>query len=191
MRRKLVLARLRFAQRYENWTIDDQKHVIFSGETKFRFDSYGRSWRWIWDGERIWPQHVHQTLKHAGGPMQMYFRKKSCGPLYKIRIWIQVDWSCNRIMIPSTRARSCKNVWHHNNFNSFNGLQILHIWISLNTYGHFSNNAWTNLRHLLEVFKNYRSICVRCIPIWVNKIAWRFMRICHEEFKVVLKSRGY
>ena len=31
---KHVLVRLRFAQRYENWTIDDCKRVIFSDETK-------------------------------------------------------------------------------------------------------------------------------------------------------------
>ena len=55
-----VLARVRFAQRYENWTIDDWKHMIFSDETKTNgFHSDGRSWCWIGDGERIGPQHVH------------------------------------------------------------------------------------------------------------------------------------
>ena len=34
MNRKHVLTRLRFAQRYENQTIDDWKHVIFGEETK-------------------------------------------------------------------------------------------------------------------------------------------------------------
>jgi hypothetical protein len=41
--RKHVLARLRFAQRYENWTIDDWKHVIFNDKKKInRFNSDGR-----------------------------------------------------------------------------------------------------------------------------------------------------
>ena len=34
MSRKHVLACMRFAQRYENWTIDDWKHVILSDGTK-------------------------------------------------------------------------------------------------------------------------------------------------------------
>ena len=52
---KHVLARLRFAQRYEIWTIDDWKRVIFNDETKInRISSNGRSWCSIGDGERIW-----------------------------------------------------------------------------------------------------------------------------------------
>ena len=51
-----VLACLRFAQRYENWTIDDWKHMIFRDKTKInKFNSEGRSWCWIGDGERIGP----------------------------------------------------------------------------------------------------------------------------------------
>ena len=32
-----------------------------------------------------------------------------------------------------------------------------------------------------EVSKNCGSMCIRCISISMNKIAWRFMRACHEE----------
>ena len=87
----------------------------------------------------------------------------------------------NRIMIPSTQARACKNGWHHNHFNSFNGLHNLWIWISLNTFGHFSNNSWTNLRHLQEVSKTCGSMYVQCISISMNKFAWNFLKACHEE----------
>ena len=60
MSRKHVLTRLRFAQMYENWTIDDCKCMFFSGETKINMlNSYGRSWCWIGDGIRARPQHVH------------------------------------------------------------------------------------------------------------------------------------
>ena len=47
---------MRFAQRYENWTIADWKHVIFSDEIKInRFNPDDRSWCWIGDGERVGP----------------------------------------------------------------------------------------------------------------------------------------
>ena len=65
---KHVLARLRSAQRYENWTIDDWKRVIFNDEIKInKLNSDVRSWCWIGDGERVGPQHVHHTMKHGGG----------------------------------------------------------------------------------------------------------------------------
>ena len=52
---KHVLACLSFAQRYENWIIDDWKRVIFSDETKINryYTLNCRSWYWIRDGDRI------------------------------------------------------------------------------------------------------------------------------------------
>jgi hypothetical protein len=48
--RKHVLACLRFTQRYENWTIEDWKRVIFNDETNIN-----RSCCWIGDGDGIGP----------------------------------------------------------------------------------------------------------------------------------------
>ena len=104
------------------------------------------------DEECTGPQHVHRTMKHGSGSVMIwkymmafglgamykiaggmnkhlykFILEFFCGPLYKITIWIQVGWYFNRIMIPSTQARSCKNGWHHNHFNSFNGMHNL--WI--------------------------------------------------------------
>ena len=39
----------------------------------------------------------------------------------------------------------------------------------------------TCLRQLQQVFKNCGSMCVRCILILVNMVAWRFMRASHKE----------
>lgn len=40
-----VLARLSFAHKYKNWTVDDWRRVIFSDETKINLiNSDGRSW---------------------------------------------------------------------------------------------------------------------------------------------------
>ena len=33
----------------------------------YKFNSYGRSWSWIGDGEHVGPQHVHQIVKHGVG----------------------------------------------------------------------------------------------------------------------------
>ena len=79
---------------------------------------------------------------------------------------------------------SCKNVLarlFHNHFNFINSLHNLRIWIPLKTSRHFSDDAWTNSWHLQEVYNNCGSICIKCIPISMNKIAWHFMRARHKE----------
>jgi transposase len=49
---KNIKARLQFAKRHQDWTINDWKRVIWSDETKINcFGSDGRSWCWIRDGE--------------------------------------------------------------------------------------------------------------------------------------------
>ena len=66
--RKHVLAWLRFAQRYASWIIHDWKYVIFSDETKINmFNSDGRSWCSIIDGQNVQLQHVQQAIKYGGG----------------------------------------------------------------------------------------------------------------------------
>ena len=88
--RKHVLAHLRFAQRYENWSIDDWKCVIVSDETKINmFNSDSRSWCWIGDGEHIGPPHVHQTVKHGDGSVMIWGCMMAFGPgaWYKLKVW--------------------------------------------------------------------------------------------------------
>jgi hypothetical protein len=93
--RKHVLALLRFAQRYENWTVDDWKHIIFSDETKINmFNSYGRSWCWIGDGKRVGPQHVHQTMKHGGGLVMIWGRMAA----FRLGAWCRIEGMMDRHM---------------------------------------------------------------------------------------------
>jgi hypothetical protein len=139
--------------------------------------------RW-WFGDVWWfLGWEHGTKLKVGwiGICTNLFLKICCGPLYRSTIWIQIGWSFNMMMISSTRARLCKNGWHHNQSHSFNSMHNIQIWITLNTFGHFSNNAWTNLQHLQEVSKNYKIVCVQCILIAMQMIAWCFMRACHNE----------
>ena len=86
MSHKHVFTRLRFAQRYENLTIDDWKRVIFSDETKInKFNSYGRSCCWIG------PQHVHPIVKHGGGLVMIWECMTTFGPGAWYRIKGRID----------------------------------------------------------------------------------------------------
>ena len=109
--------------------------------------------------------------------------------LYKITFWIQVGWSFNKKLFPNTQAKLCKNGWHHNHFNSFNGLHDLQMWFPLSTSRQFSNGDFTNLQHLPKVSNNYGSMCVQCIPILMNNITWSFMKTYHKELMMCSRVR--
>ena len=92
---KYVLARLRVFQRYENWIIDNWARVIFNDETKInKSNSDGRSWCWIGDGERVGPQHVHQTVKYGGGSMMIWGCMTAFGP----GAWYKIEGRMDRHM---------------------------------------------------------------------------------------------
>lgn len=60
--------RLAWCKKYRDWTVDDWKRVVWSDETKInRFNSDGRIWTWIRDGETLQPKHIKGTYKHNGG----------------------------------------------------------------------------------------------------------------------------
>ena len=61
-------AHLEFAQKYEYWTVEDWKHVMFTDETKINhIRSDGRQWVWKKQGSPLLPQHIQQTVKFNGG----------------------------------------------------------------------------------------------------------------------------
>ena len=59
---------LEFAQRHENWTVDDLKRVLWSDETKInRIGSDGKVYVWKKRGESISDCTTSPTVKHGGG----------------------------------------------------------------------------------------------------------------------------
>ncbi|KAG1167300.1 hypothetical protein G6F71_009557 [Rhizopus microsporus] len=74
-------ARLQFAKRYQHWTIEDWRRVIWSDETKInRFNSDGRAWAWVRDGSSLQPKQVKQTVKHGGGSVMVWSAISVAGP---------------------------------------------------------------------------------------------------------------
>jgi transposase len=68
-----IKARLEFARKYKDWTIDDWKRVVWSDETKInRFGSDGREWCWRKRGERLQARHVQPTVKFGGGSLMIW-----------------------------------------------------------------------------------------------------------------------
>ena len=66
-------ARLAFAQKYREWTVEDWKRVIWSDETKInRFGSDGRQWVWKEKGEGLIQREVQGTIKFGGGNIMVW-----------------------------------------------------------------------------------------------------------------------
>jgi transposase len=66
-------ARYDFAKKYENWTVEDWKRVIWSDETKInRMGSDGRKWCWKFPGKQLESRCVDQTVKHGGGSLMIW-----------------------------------------------------------------------------------------------------------------------
>ncbi len=64
---------MEFVVRYENWTIEDWKKVIWSDETKInRLGSDGRKWCWKERNATLQDHHVEPTLKFGGGSIMIW-----------------------------------------------------------------------------------------------------------------------
>jgi transposase len=79
--------RLDFAKKYECWTTEDWKRVIFSDETRVnRLGSDGRAWTWKRLGSSIVDREVIPTLKFGGGGIMLWGCFTSQGVGYCCRI---------------------------------------------------------------------------------------------------------
>ncbi|KAG1167521.1 hypothetical protein G6F70_009398 [Rhizopus microsporus] len=83
---------LQFAKRYQHWTIEDWRRVIWSDETKInRFNSDGRAWAWVRDGSSLQPKQVKQTVKHGGGSVMVWSAISVAGPGWLCKIDTTMD----------------------------------------------------------------------------------------------------
>ena len=80
--------KLEFAQCHQDWTFHDWYRENFSDEAKTnRFESDGRAWCWVKDGEfQFQTHHVSQTIKHGGGVIFVWSCMTSHGMGYMRKI---------------------------------------------------------------------------------------------------------
>ena len=66
-------ARLSFTLKYQNWTVDDWKRVLWSDETKSnRIGSDGHQFVWKKAGEPLSDRITQPTVKHGGGNIMVW-----------------------------------------------------------------------------------------------------------------------
>ena len=65
--------RLAFAKKYESWTTDDWKNVIWSDESKFNLlNSDGKEYFWTDRPEELTEEGISPTLKFGGGGIMVW-----------------------------------------------------------------------------------------------------------------------
>jgi transposase len=65
--------RLRFAKKYQHWTEDDWKRVVFSDETKInRLGSDGKQYTWVQGKRPLQDHNTNQKYKHGGGSLFLW-----------------------------------------------------------------------------------------------------------------------
>lgn len=87
IRKKNLKARLEFAKRHLDWTVDDWKKVLFSDESKFElFGSNGLKYIRRPVGKRFDPKYQLPTVKHGGGSVMVFgaFHYGGVSPLFRI-----------------------------------------------------------------------------------------------------------
>jgi transposase len=80
-------ARFDFAIRYQHWTINDWKRIVWSDETKInRLGCDGREWIWKKPNSMLTAQHVKGTVKFGGGSLFIWGCITAQGTGYATRI---------------------------------------------------------------------------------------------------------
>lgn len=93
--KKNIKARLNFAKKYEHYTEEDWRKVIWSDETKInRYTTDGRQWSWKREGEPLTQKDFIQTVKHGGGNIKIW----GCFTAFGVGSLQKIDGNMNKIM---------------------------------------------------------------------------------------------
>ena len=91
------IARMEFAVRHKDWTVDDWCKVVWSDETKINhLGSDGREWCWKYRGESLSNRTCQPTVKHGGRSLMVWgcMTAGGIGYLTKIDGHLNADLYC-------------------------------------------------------------------------------------------------
>ena len=87
-----ICQHLDFATKYQHWTTEDWKRVVWSDETKInRLGSDGHEWVWKRPGGVMTEQHVKGTVKFGGGSLMIWGCMTAQGVGYACQIEGHMD----------------------------------------------------------------------------------------------------
>ena len=173
--------RLAFALKYQHWTVENWKRVIWSDENKInRIGSDGQEYVWKRKGEGLISREVKGTVKFGGGSLMVWgcigwngvgvlsevegkmdaeqyvaIWRKDCCRAWRILGSLKVKSSFSKIMTPSIHPEGPRFGLRSKVSSFFTGLLSLQTSVPLNILGITSKGAFQVLRGLLQEFINY------------------------------------
>ncbi len=214
--------RLAWCMAHKDWTIADWKRVIWSDETKVnRYNSDGRVWAWIRDGEQPQPRHVKGTVKHSGGSVMVWSAISYAGTGWLCKIEVNmdkhlykeiledeldktVDYVCGKLNL-----RRDQVIYQQDN-DSKHTSDVAKEYLASQEYQVMSwpaqspdlnpiENMWRLLKIRLNEYntppRGINELYERIIEIWYNKITIeecrKVIEIMPDRIQQCIKAKGY
>jgi transposase len=217
-----VRKRIAWCKAHKDWTVDDWKRVVWSDETKInRFNSDGRVWAWIRDGETLSPKHVKVTVKHGGGSIMLWSALTYVGTGWMCKIDGNMDKTLYKEILEDEQSQTidfvCRKlslqrdqvVFQHDNDPKHTS-NLVKDYLKEQDYKIMEwppqspdlnpiENMWQLLKIRLNEFetppKGVQELYERVTKVWYDVITKEECQKCIESMpkriKMCLKNKGY
>jgi transposase len=216
LRKMHRIRRLAFARKYQNWTLDDWKRVVWSDESKFMlFGSDGRLYCWKKPDEPLRSPHVKPTVKFGVGSIMVWGCFTSHGTGNLCRIEGGLDGELYRRILAEDFMETLSDlglgvedvIFQHDNdpkhtanltkdWLSDNGVVVLD-WPAqspdLNPIEHLWNEAERRLRHLPTRATGKEDLWDKLQDVWNGieaDVCLNLIESMPERVNDVIKAKG-
>ena len=209
--------RYEWAKKYESWTVEDWRQVVFSDETKInRFGSDGKQWMWIKEGKPLRPHNLNFKYKGDGGHLMIWSCITVRGPGYMAKIDNSLDaqlycdiLNSHLIMALNDYGWDLKDIiFQHGNvpqhtatttksFKSKNNIIVLD-WPSFSPDINPIEHMWFFLKKRLNQYdripKNLKEVFVRAADVWYKEVTpemcCKYIDYMPKRIETLIEAKG-
>jgi transposase len=216
LNKKQIHQHLEFAKKYQNWTVNDWKKVLWSDETKInRYMSDGINYCWVNEEEGISEKQILETVKFGGGNIMIWGCMVWDGPGYISKIdgnmdtnlYIEIIDECVKDTLKWYKMDQKKFYFQHDNdpkhtakatqdYLVVQGWKILD-WPAqspdLNPIEHLWRHLKIELSKLATAPKNEEELWNKVVKVYYDiskEVCQNLIKSMPDRIKAVLQARG-
>jgi hypothetical protein len=216
LNKKQIHQHLEFSKKYQNWTVNDWKKVLWSDETKInRYMSDGINYCWVNEEEGISEKQILETVKFGGGNIMIWGCMVWDGPGYISKIdgnmdtnlYIEIIDECVKDTLKWYKMDQKKFYFQHDNdpkhtakatqdYLVAQGWKILD-WPAqspdLNPIEHLWRHLKIELSKLVTAPKNEEELWNAVIKVYYDiskEVCQNLIKSMPDRIKAVLQARG-